>query len=66
MTIDEGLVKSKNIRNGYHIFNTKKPVREGWTIYRVISCCLKLSVRVSKNPMNLQAKVTKIENVLVT
>ena len=40
MIVDEGQVKSRNIRNGYHLFNAKKPVREGWTIYKVICCCL--------------------------
>ena len=36
----------------------KKPVRGGWTITKVICCCLKQSVRVSKKPMNVQVKVT--------
>ena len=58
MTIDEVRVKSKSKRNGYHVFNAKKPVREGWTIHKVIRCCLKLSVRVCKKSMNVQGKVT--------
>ena len=35
MTIDEGRVKSKSKKNGYRIFDAKKSVREGWTIYKV-------------------------------
>ena len=58
MTNDEGRVKSKSKRNGYRVFNAKKPVREGWTIYMIIRCCLKLSVRGSKKPMQVQVKVT--------
>ena len=58
ITINEGQVNSRSERNGYHLFNAKKPVREGWAIHKVICCCLKLSVRVSKKPMNMQAKVT--------
>ena len=58
MTIDEGQVKSKIKRNGCRVFNAKKPVREEWTICKVIRCCLKLSVRVSKKPINVQVKVT--------
>ena len=58
MTIDVGRVKSKSKRNGYHVFNAKKPVAEGWTIYKVIRCCLRLSVSVFKKLMNMQFKVT--------
>ena len=36
----------------------KKPVRGGWTINKVICCCLKQSVRVSKKPINVQVNVT--------
>ena len=47
MAIDEVPVKSKSKKNGYRIFNAKKPVREGWTIYKVsLYDSLKLSVRV--------------------
>ena len=58
MTVDEGRVKAKSKRNGYHVFNTEKPVTEGWTVYKVIRCCLKRSARVSKKLMNVQVKVT--------
>ena len=34
MTIDEGRVKSKSKRNVYYVFNARKPIREGWTIYK--------------------------------
>ena len=35
MTIDEGRVKSKNERNGYRLFNAKKPVKKGRKVVKL-------------------------------
>ena len=34
MAINVRRVKSKSKRNGYRVFNGRKPMREGWTIYK--------------------------------
>lgn len=47
MKIDKRPVKLLCRRNGYYIFNAKKPIREDWAMYKVIHS-LKLSVRVFK------------------
>ena len=38
-------------------FLMERSLWEDWTIYKVIRCCLKLSVRVSKKLINVQEKV---------
>ena len=34
MTTDEERIKLKSKRNGYRVFYTRKPTKEGWTIYK--------------------------------
>ena len=46
MTNHERRVKFKGIRNGHRVFNGKKPIRKA--IYKVIPCCLKISVTVTE------------------
>ena len=46
MTNHERRVKLKSIRNEHGVFNAKEPIRKA--IYKVILCCLKLSVRVTE------------------
>ena len=36
MSIGEGRVKSKSEKKNYHTFNLKRPIHEGWNVYKVI------------------------------
>ena len=36
MKIGKGSVKSKSMRNKYHKFNLKNPIREALNVYKVI------------------------------